>query len=398
MANTQYVSNFNSYFAPSEYNNQSSRKCTEKQIKYYNDLCKQKGVKPKKEKKVVEWSFEKMSEKIGELLGMQSTQSASGMTEKQMKTITDVLERSPDVNINKINPDWKKLDVAGASELIGKLFDVEREQRNLRPATDAQINKMIRMFLCPDVNFEDVGYEKQYTTYEGKKMYVIPTSNDLGHWVQTNVNQQAASDFIAKYRVEYMNWSRTRVSKEQSAMIRTLEERCANIRSAGSAHEQVTDINGDPIADTSVSKSEWCPVGYNKLTDLQLYLMSKKDASDYIDILQTTLADKEQIKFIPEEMKGDILESKRAGEGDTAVENDIDAMSNFIYGIFAQLGEDLMPEDEQVAQTRTDKLEYSDISYIRSLLARAMAFGVSFSVIDNLLDLVPNVREELYAK
>lgn len=388
-------------YTTNNYSNQSKRKCTANQIKFYCDLCRQKVqlIDTAHE----EWTFEEMSEEIGRLRGLKSQVL---LTAKQKKTIEDVLKRTPEIDINEIAPAWAMCDIEEASTLIGKLFEMERTFRDKRQCTDAQADKMLRMYLCPDVDFTETGWVERYEVVDGRRMLIIPDSKIVLKWLKDNVNSADANAFISKYNAEYIKWATTRVSPEQKRYIQTLEGRCANLYSAGKAVEQVADIEGNLIADNPTTRGahprEYAPVGYNPLTPLQMYQMSKDDAAKYIECLQVTLSDREQIKFTPEPMNGDRMEDKRVGTGDTAVDNDIAAMANFIHGIYAQLGEELTQEATELAETPTS--DFSNpafapklIEQVRALIAHAITVGVGFGSIDYMLDEVPNVRVALGA-
>lgn len=382
--------------------NQSKRACTEKQIKYYLDLCKQKEVKAKK-KKCKEWSFEKMSAKIGELRGLQTTNQT--MTDKQRTTIEDVIKRTPEIDINALSPKWQELPIKEASELIGKLFELERSHRDNRECSDAQADKMVRMYLCPDVIFTDCGWVERFDTFDGRKMLVIPSSSDVREWVKSHISSAKANEFIRKYQSPYIQWSKSRLSPEQQHHIRTLEGRMANLYSAGKEVVQSADMDGTLQADNPTTRktrpNEYAPIGHKPMTDLEIFQLSKESASEYIEILTATLADKEEIKFTPEQMQGDRMEEKRTGTGDSAVDNDIALMANFIHGVYAQLGEELDDFAQRLAETPsealTDPANNNLVQQIRELIAHSITNGVSFGSIDMMMDNVPNVRVALGA-
>jgi len=366
---------------------------SEAQIKYYTDLCVQRSLVPDANASKLS-SFE-IRTKIEEL---KKIPYSLPMSEKQRSTILSVLERCPQINISVLKPKWEEMDVKEASVFIGELFTLERTHRSEQPISPAQVSKILRMYLCPDVIFTDTGWVETYEVHDGKRMLVIPPSSVIKEWIATNMSSADANAFISKYNVPYINWSKTRISAEQQQMIRTLEARCANIRTTSGAQEARTDEHGNVIQVEILSKKEWAPVGYNSLSDLEIYMLDKDSASKYIEQLQVVLADKDGIKFSPEPMHGDRLEALRTGDGDKGVDNDIESMANFIHGLFAQLGEELELEDIALAETKTTALTHDVIKRIRELIAHAITVGISFNAIDNLLDLVPNVRAELYAR
>ena len=378
------------FFDVPTYNTSSYRKCSDAQIKYYNDLCAQKNQAVDATHST--WSYDQMSAKIGELRAIQVPML---LTQKQANTINDILQRTPSIDINTIAPYWQKYNIAQASELIGKLFDMERTQRHLKPISEAQAQKILRMYLCPDVQFDEIGWVDEYVTYEGRRMLKLPNSEVMYNWLLQNVNAEKGSAFITKFNVPYLNWSRSRISPEQTSMIRTLEARCANLSSAGASHEVSTDSEGNVLANDSASRKEWCPLGYNALSELEIYMLSKTDASKYIEELQRTLADKELIKFPSEPMYGDFVEEKRVLDGKSALNKDAQNMSNFIHMIYSQLGEDLTQEADQVAQTPTKSMTRDDISFIRELIGHAITRGISLKMLTEALDDVPSVRDDL---
>ena len=387
--------------ATNQYSNANKRVCTPNQIKFYLDLCSQKSVAV--DPTHAELTFEEMSEKIGNLKGLKAV---SKLTDKQRKQIEDVLIRTPEININDIAPNWAMFGKEDASTLIGKLFELESTHKDKRPCTDAQADKMLRMYLCPDACFADLGWVERYEVRDGKNMLVIPPSSIVKEWLLANISSADANAFISKYNADYMKWSVTRVSPEQKRFIKTLEDRCANLYSAGKEVIQATDMEGRLIADNPTTRGahpkEYAPIGYNRLTSLEMFQLSKDDAAKYIECLQATVADREQVKFAPEAMTGDRMEEKRVGTGDTAVDNDIALMANFIHGIYAQLGEELTQEAAELAETPTT--EFSNpafapklIEQVRALIAHAITVGVGFGSIDYMLDEVPNVRVALGA-
>lgn len=380
------VEDFAGFFGNTVSTNQSTRKPTEGQIKYYNDLCLQNSVTPVD---LTSKSYEEVSKMIGELRGMRSTES---MSEKQKDKIVEVLERTPSIDINSLAPDWQSYDKTKASALIGQLFDLERQQRHLKPASQAQIEKIARMYPCPDVIFSDTGWEDDYVLYEDRALIKRPNYQQLIDWLAANMKQDKASEFITKYNPAYLTWARSRVSKEQVGMIRTLEARCANIRSAGAEQQQAVSSDGEVLIIEKAQRKEWSPIAYNALNEWELQLLSKDSASKYIEELQACLADKELVKFAKEEMNGDYLEEQRVGEGDAAVDLDIQRMSNFVHYLYSQLGEELTQEAQQVAQTPTKRMTSEVIRFLQNLVKHAVSNDVPLGGIIDALDDVPEVK------
>lgn len=398
MTNTNGFVNVNNNFdyegffasAP-EYNNSSKRPHTDRQVKYYNDLCRQKGVAPID---LTNKNYDEVSSLIGELKGMKGLDL---ITPKQKETIEAILERTPSIDINIYMPNYASASKEEASTLIGTLFDLERQHRHLKPASEAQVAKIVRMYLCPDVIFTDIGWEETYQTIGGKRMLLLPNSRDLASWVATNVNQQKASEFITKYNPNYIEWSKTRLSKEQKSHIRTLEARLANLYTAGASHEQATDADGNVIVNDSASRKEWAPKGYEELSEIDLYIMSRDAASKYIEIMSAELSRKDLYKFSQEPMVGDYLEAQRVSSGDESINQDAKHMADFIYGLYAQLGEDLDEVARQHAETPTKRIGYDTIEFVRELIGRSITKGISMSLITDMLDDVPEVKAEVMA-
>lgn len=386
-----FDADFAGYFAEAEYTNTNVRSHTERQAKYISDLCRQKG---QQQADVTGMTYDEASELIGKLLGMKGT---DGMTPKQKAKIEEIIARNPHFNINEAHPNWSKYTKDEASTLIGWLFDMERESRHLKPCTEAQVAKIVRMYLCPDVIFSDTGWVETYEERDGKRYLVRPASRFLAQWIATNMRQQDASEFITKYNAKYLEWSRGRVTKQQQAFIRQLEQRMANLYSAGGAHEQKTDADGNVIANDGPSRKEWAPKGYEELDAVSLYIMSEQAASKYIEVLQAELQRKELTRFNPESMIGDYLEEKRITTGDESVEHDAKLMADFVYGLYAQLGEDLDEVARQHAETPTKRIGYDTIEFVRELIGRCITKGVSMTLITDMLDDVPEVKAEVYA-
>lgn len=380
----------NGFITPSTHTtNAHTFSASPKQIKYYNDLCTQKGQQPVD---VQGKSSQDVSELIGALLGMRNV-IQQAMTTKQRETIVGIVERNDGlINLSENHPQWESYDKESASKLIGQLFELERSLRDVKPITEAQVSKILRMYLCPDVIFSDIGWQDKYEMYDGRRMVVIPNSEDVKAWLLANVKQKVASDFIQKYNSAYLNWSRSRLTKEQEAHIRTLEGRCANILSPGKMVQQSVDSSGNVVDIAQQSSKEWNVQAHQPLTDLQLYMFSKDDASRYIEELNRTLQDKELIKFPSEPMHGDALEAKRTND---ELGMRIKNMEHFIYGCFAELGEAVTVEEEQLI---TDNITSDVIEQIRQIIAKMISLKVSFNRIDWLLDLVPDVKQELYAQ
>lgn len=392
-ANVQEQPSFADFYtsAPSkQYSNSAGRTCSAPQIKYYNDLCSQKGVEPLAQHNT--WSIEKMSEQIGVLKGMQ-TQGAlentfNAPTEKQIKMISDISFRSK-INIKTIDPNYESYDKKQTSALIEKLFKMEKEISRTREATDNQANKIVRMWLCPDVLFSDCGWKDSYTLYEGKRMLLTPNPKDIYDFVKANLTVQAAGEFIRTHQVAYANWAKTRVSAEQQAYIRTLEGRMADISSAPKQLQQSSDANGNVITPDNQHVTEKSSVAYNPLSDVQLFQLSKDEASKYIEMLTIDLADKEMIKFPQEAMNGDYIESKRIN-----TDTEYEKIENFVYGCYAQLGEDLIPEDNQLLTT---EFTYETIAQYKRLLAHMIENDVPINWIVDALNEVPNLNYAINA-
>lgn len=238
-----------------EENNETinTKPATPGQIKYYTDLCEQKGEVPSD----VEMTSAQINKEIQRLKALPYFKPVS---EKQKARITELCEA-----MNMPLPDFSKLNGAydgSASKMIQSLKEMSKKVR--LPMTDRQYKTILNMQYCPDC---DALSEEEIS----------------------NLSKSEASEYIGKFNARYNEWRKTRLSKKQAELIEVLTERLGNklsysdiIQFDGETATKYIDQLQAELADKSLTASTLEPE--------DMYKIKEKDHDDVRKELRSLVA------------------------------------------------------------------------------------------------------------
>ncbi len=384
------------------------RSATPNQIKFYIDLCAQKSVEVDPEH--TEWSIQEMSSKINELLAMKRIIFAS---EKQIETIVRLSEQ---LNMPKPNTDMlKNLPIDKASQLIEKL--IKQTNKSDKPS-EKQLQMLADMMKCPDVDFTELipvhptyikeldefrvlykralaNKSKKVTsngvtiTIEELQDAIISHQNKINETIinydLSTLTRKQVGDFIQDNSEKFYAWRDSRPSQAQKDFIRTLQERLSKIESwAVNMDEIHANIDGSPTYDVVTPvKDELILTGEHILTDDELNLFNKEQASQLIDMLQKELRNAEnystQEKEIDDTIGRNLLDLTKANE------KEIERLESMIHSLYATLGQEAdeeFMEQSNIAEPLKDLIEfcslYVDTQTIKNLIDEFTSSDVLF--------------------
>lgn len=271
-------------------NSGTDRASSERQVKYYLDLCIKRNVEPKEASKM---SFDEVNALIEEM------KNHNPASEAQRKLVTDKVVSLQTMGVTIQMPDLDKLTggrEGTASKLIEQLIEMERQQYEVAPPSDNQLLFIVNMYLCPDVGFEEHGIERRIELEGGEWRKYTP--NEFAEQVKAKMTRKTATSFIEKYRGAFHTWKQTRIKLEQQRYIRQLEARMADV-SSPTVQEWSVDEEGNlvQISRPLSRNTEHLTSGYKPLDDMELMMFSAEEASKHIDILKSELENKELYKF-----------------------------------------------------------------------------------------------------
>jgi hypothetical protein len=253
--------------------------------KYYMDLCFKKGLVPQDVSNIEYENFQKLLSQVKEFY------PASNKQKEKIKSLTEELgikyikigEKTTEINESFINR-LRGGTEGSASKLLNHLFKIEREARKDLSPTEGQEKMLIDMFICPDVNFREIGIstcieledETNLTTVllyndphardfqsflthnrdvivdkewygqstkrkdeyclgyievkiATKRLHRMITQEEFKEQLKENVSREVASQFIEKYKNAYYGWNKTRASDRQINFINQLQKRLADL-------------------------------------------------------------------------------------------------------------------------------------------------------------------------
>ena len=177
----------------------------------------------------------------------------------------------------------------------------------------------------------------------------------------------------------------SRCSQAQKDFIRTLQERLSKIESwAVNMDEIQCDIDGSPLYDINTPvKDELILTGEHILTDDELNLFNKEQASQLIDMLQKELRDVENYSHQEEELDDaigrNILDLTKANE------KEIEKLEGMIHSLYALIGQEVEEgflEQSNISESLKDLIEfcnlYTDTQAIKSLIDEFTSSDVLF--------------------
>lgn len=312
-------------------NNNAPKNPTQGQVKYYLDLCRQKGVTPVN---YMRMTYEELAKVIEEL------RLYIPVSENQLKMIREKIESLRGMGIEIKEPDYSKLTGGrggSASTLIEQLLQKERENSDKMLPTEQQLQFIVGMYLCPDVPFENFDIKRRVELEGGKWRKFTP--DEFAEEVRLHMTKRDASAFIDMHRGVYHEWKSTRITQSQMEYIRELEKRMADIHTpritewyvsmSGTLEMQTTKKVGD-------NGKYWAPKGYEGMSDFDLLQFSTDDASNYISILKSELGRKELTAYRDVSDNSQTLEFMR--EKKNKKENPMDVLVDLVFKMDAIAG------------------------------------------------------------
>ena len=150
------------------YSGVNEKLASQKQIKYYLDLCENKKVEPRDVSNI---TSKAISELINEVkLVIKPSQS-------QIDMLVKLSEETEVILTDQLLENLTGGKEGTASKLIEQLIERKRKMGNVLPPTDAQVKFLTDMFLCPDIPFEE--YEIQKKRQIGDNTYVLMTPTEF---------------------------------------------------------------------------------------------------------------------------------------------------------------------------------------------------------------------------
>ena len=239
------------------------RHATPGQLAKYRELCDEKHVTPQSTEG---WSYDRASAEISKLLAFHP------MSDAQREMIFQKLEhlQSLDVTINIPASELDKLTGGRdgtASQLIQQLIDLERRYLDREKVSENQLRTLVSWYYCPDIPFEEYDIPLTVPTdivYDGIPMKRRLDPIEFAEQIQQKMNFQSASEFINRYRADFHEWRKTRITMQQMSLIRQLESRMADI-SNPKVLELAVDLKGNVVELAQPAQDRgttWSPNAY----------------------------------------------------------------------------------------------------------------------------------------
>ena len=376
----------------------TGRKPTSGQLKYYTDLCKQRNLDPKDTSAM---NFDQVSDMIKEL---QKFYPASASQIDLIKDKVSILAKMlSDMNFNDeqismfeqdpnnlahvitaqilrdtlhLQPIIESLTggrTGTASSLIEKLILAENYFKDKQPVTESQVDQIISMFLCPDVDFETHGLSRRIDIDIEEGTWRKPTPEELTNQIQELFNRKSASDFINSSSNAFFEWKKTRIRPNQLNYIMELEKQLAN-DSKLREHRQAVDEEGNIITVGKSANVQVDGTAYLRHTDEQLVQLSVEQASDLINQLKSEVDRKEEFT-----LEDEIFETARNTDLDTkekVLQKEFEILDSMMYTLEAMAGyndEELHNCATYIVSSSPEEDGYKELyirDFIRSMLEK----------------------------
>lgn len=341
-------------------NNQQPRvnPATAGQIKYYNDLCKQRNIQPKP---ASSFNFDTMSAEIQRLMSFYPASASQiklindkvanlkaiinnmNFTDEQVEAfrlnktnvVSIIIAGIIDGNLN-LDPIISKLNGGKdgtASKLIESLIGVEKQFSDVQMPTESQIEILVNMFFCPDVPFESIGVFRKIDL--GNGLWRKPSPDEFAKSLKENLNKAIASKFIDDNRGAFYEWKKTRIRPEQMRYIMELESRMGSQSPTTEINEAYT-LGGDVITIGKHKREYIKGEEYVPLTQEQLIQMSIEQASEFIDQLKAEINRREGSSFIEPEI--DYNELRTSSNTQEAIDIEYKAFEDLMFRLEAVAG------------------------------------------------------------
>ena len=328
------------------------------QIKFYNDLCKQRNMIPED---VSTKTYDSLSLVIKELTSFYpATQPQIDLVVAKVESLKDSLSK---VNFNDEQIAMFERDVENqahvivsgilrgtlelesilskltggksgtASDLIGRLIKAEGYFEELHPATQAQIDTLVGMFLCPDVELESHDIPRRITIDVEEGTWRKPTPKEFAEYISLTFNNKSASDFINNCSNAFHEWKKTRIRPEQLRYIMTLEAQLANDSKLRELRQGV-DQAGNVTEVGQSANVQMKGTAYVQHTDEQLIHFTIEQASQFIAQLKSEVSRREA--FSLEDNLDEVSRGTKTIED--ALKNEFEVLDNMMYKLEAIAG------------------------------------------------------------
>jgi hypothetical protein len=259
---------------------------SEKAIKYYYDLCKRNNATPAD---ITGWTAQQLSKAIDEAKAPQ----ASKASPKQIELIQKIMDRN-NYPMDKLVAKYGPIaNLSGgkegqASKVIDALLAREKADAVNSPINEEQRLWFEKAFLCPNVNFLELGIimNPRWDRVEDKWVKVNISPNEYIKAV-SKLTREEASSFQRKYQNEYYEFQKGKATDKQVVFIKKLITDINNSVKPCFV-EYVTDLYGNVTEVLNGTKEYADKIN---LTDLDLYYLTQESAKFLIDQLQSERGD-----------------------------------------------------------------------------------------------------------
>lgn len=288
---------------------------------------------------------------------------------KQMDIINQTLAELADLGC-PLEVDQEVLDgLTGgregtASQLIELLFEKRREAELTGKPNEKQLNTLVKWFFCPDIPWENFNIAlKVGVNVEGiENAWRHMTPEEFMEEVASKMTMAEAGQFIAENQVSYYEWEKTRIKSWQVDRIRGLEERMANLYMPAIMKTVIVDGKITQVAEKV--QRQYNPQAYTPMSEQELKQLSSEDADKLIIQMQSELRNpvrgslnnsNAQDQF---EMKvhGDPREARGGSAELRAVNREHQAVTDFIFGLEAVVGQENEELHESVTELMIQKV------------------------------------------
>lgn len=250
---------------------------TEGQIATYIKLCMQKSVEFN-EKELIKKSSEEVSEAIQQLLKYNpATPNQKKGIQWRIKKLQDAGDDIKQFDEETLN----KMTYEEANSTIKKLEEMLEVAKDNLPPNESQLKRLAHMYPCVGCDFEgEYGIQRKIELGGGQWRYMTP--EEFVKECTDKMSYRQASHFLDKYREVYQEYRSTRCTSGMMKYIRELEGRLMTINA-----NTITSIdeNGEKQNIRIGSEDVYTP-----LHKIQLLMMDKDSASEYIEMLKNDLA------------------------------------------------------------------------------------------------------------
>jgi hypothetical protein len=391
------MSNYSTYNT-SRTNGSNALQPTENQLNQYYTQCARKNVSPID---VSALTRGQMSEELQRIFDLPLPAS-----EAQLQALKVLLEELTNAGVPGVKMPseafFAKLNTQSASSWIEKTRQLRAQHMDIMPASDQQIERLVEMYVFPDMNWESVskqttrieevydvpddGGESRLSTrsityteetsirtrinvegeVNGKQLWRFLTPDEFRMELKAKLTHQQASRLIDEHQGAFEAWKRTRLTRGQYNQIRNIENRLANIYKPRVVTETSSDTPFDFDAEdapfnVSSTKQQWNPSAYEPLAEQIIGLFSREEADDYIRQLTYELNNPELRSFSGAQdldyADYSIEEARTAKNGTQAKTNEFKELNNFLFALSDITGNYFEAEGHNVESLRHEALQ-----------------------------------------